>query len=224
MTLSACRSVSVFCLTLAAVGCQESVNSPPAVNSTVTATAPVAAPAVAPVAAAPVATPAAVANSTPVATSAPAATAPGAPAAKQAAKGPVKFSPADLELYVVKDGKAFVQVNLFPEIDALRSLDAAGQEAYLCRRAAKSLLEKGLSHKLFTAQNDFVVRLVVLKNLDEYGRPKWGDAAEVARLSANRPNLQTHAAEPAEKLDDSAAVSLFAEKKLNLDALNKVIR
>ncbi len=164
--------------------------------------------------------PSAPANTT-AATAAPAATSTAQPAApaKQ-----VKFQPADLELYVVKDGKAFVQLNLFPEADALRALDAAERETYLYRRAAKSLLEKGLAHPQFKGKDEFVVRLVMLKSMDEYGRPKWNDAAEIGRLTATRASLESQAGQTATSLSSGDAAALFSQRKLSIDSLGTLLR
>ncbi len=130
----------------------------------------------------------------------------------------------DGDICVVKDGKSLILINLFPDIDKVLALNESKREAYLYWRAAKSVLEKGLSNENLIDQEDFVVRLVVVKSFDEYGRLKWGDAIEVARLETNRSVLKPYMARSLESLDEETVVKLFDTKKLQADSLKKIVR
>ncbi len=128
------------------------------------------------------------------------------------------------DICVVKDDKALILINLFAELDQLQTLDGPEQDTYFCWRAAKSMLEKGLSHENLVDQQDFVVRLVIVKSLDEYGRQKWGDAIEVARLETSRSVLEPYKTTALQSLDDATVVGLFTNKKLQADSLKKLVR
>lgn len=179
-----------------------------------------------PIPAAPQPQPAAVTTTNAPAVAAPTVATVAAPTAATVAapQKVVKFNPADLELYVVKDGKAFVQLNLYPEADALRGLDAAARETYLYRRVAKSLLEKGLDHKAFAGKDEFVVRMVMLKSMDEYGRPKWGEAADIGRLIATRAAVEKHTGKTADTLSADDVAAMFSERRIAADSLNTFLR
>jgi hypothetical protein len=113
-----------------------------------------------------------------------------APAARSLRTGPIDVLSGPRTktvMYVLKDGKPFVLVDLAPELPNFKDYAPAGQEEYLLKRAL--LIAAGddvLKRKEYEGKDAFVVRMILLLEMDEYGQPKFSAAPEIALLEVAR--------------------------------------
>ena len=87
----------------------------------------------------------------------------------------------------MKDGSPFILIDLYPEIEIMISLTSdIEKKEYLLKRALLSVQESLEDDDEFSEHDVFVVRVILLKEVDEYNRPKWGTAPEVAILKIDK--------------------------------------
>jgi hypothetical protein len=92
-------------------------------------------------------------------------------------------------LFLVSNNTPFILMDMAPELPALRNLNAGAREHYLMKRAVAVVLDNALSKKQFAGKETFVIRMVLVSKKDEYGRPLWGEATELARFELDRSVL-----------------------------------
>jgi len=68
-------------------------------------------------------------------------------------------------------------------------MDWAATAELLIRKGLRILVSKALSHKPYLGKDQFQLRLIVLYELDEYGRAKWGSMVELANFEVLRQPL-----------------------------------
>jgi hypothetical protein len=90
-------------------------------------------------------------------------------------------------MYVLKEGNPFVLVDLAPELPNFQGYPPAGQEEYLLKRALVIAAgDEVLKRKEYQGKDTFTVRIILLLETDEYGRPKFSAAPEIALLRVAR--------------------------------------
>ena len=125
-------------------------------------------------------------------------------------------------LYVVKDEKPFVLVDMATELPRLKSFAAAGKEEYLLKRALMIAADdKVLGRKEYAGKDLFVVRMILLTERDEYGRPKWGGTAEIALVEVPRASIAGKDVAGIQALDLNAVRKLLPTRMLSLANLEK---
>ncbi len=83
-------------------------------------------------------------------------------------------------LKVVQDEQPLVLMDMLPEGKTLAGLTTGAQGEYLMKRALLTLVT-GASHDAKFAEYDtFIVRMILLKDVDIYGDPDWDKAPEIA--------------------------------------------
>ncbi len=90
-------------------------------------------------------------------------------------------------MYVMKEGNPVIVADLAPEMANFQDYAPAGQEEYLLKRAL-IIAAAGdvLKRKQYEGKDAFVVRIILVLKTDEYGRPSFGDAPEIALLRVAR--------------------------------------
>jgi hypothetical protein len=90
-------------------------------------------------------------------------------------------------MYVIKEGNPVIFVDFSPELPNFQSCAPAGQEEYLLKRALL-IASAGdvLKRKEYEGKDAFVVRIILVLKTDEYDRPSFGDAPEIALLHLAR--------------------------------------
>ena len=113
-----------------------------------------------------------------------------APAARSLRTGPIDVlggPRTKTVMYVVKEGKPFILVDLARELPNFKDYAPAGQEEYLLKRALMIAASGDvLKRKEYEGKDAFVVRMILLLETDEYGRPKFNAAPEIALLEVAR--------------------------------------
>jgi hypothetical protein len=126
-------------------------------------------------------------------------------------------------LFVVKkDGHPCAHANLAKELPTLQSLNAAGQEEYILKRALVIVTESVLSRKECQSAEHFSVRLILVSKLDEYGRPKWGEASQLALLELDRAAVQALKPEAVDALSLDRLRGLFTSRHISLECISQV--
>jgi hypothetical protein len=92
-------------------------------------------------------------------------------------------------LFLVNKNAPFILMDMAPELAALQHLDGGEREHYLMKRAVTTVLDKALAKKEFAGKDTFTIRMVLVTKKDEYGRPLWGEARELARFELDRSIL-----------------------------------
>lgn len=87
-------------------------------------------------------------------------------------------------LYLHKNGKPFILIDIAPSIKEYASLCSSAQEEFLLKKALVALFDNKSIRNDYDGHDLFIFRMVCLTEKDEYGRPKWGTASEVAMLMA----------------------------------------
>ena len=85
-------------------------------------------------------------------------------------------------VFAIKDGKAMVLLDLQLEAESLVRLPPAEREIHLLKRAFVNLEHKTMARSPFKDKDRCVVRMVMLTAIDQYNRPVWGSAVEIANF------------------------------------------
>jgi hypothetical protein len=85
-------------------------------------------------------------------------------------------------VFAVVGGKTMVLRDLQPEAATLVKLDPAKRDEYLMKRAFASLDHKTMAKSPYKDNDRCVVRFVLLTSIDQYNRPVWGSAVEIAKF------------------------------------------
>lgn len=113
-----------------------------------------------------------------------------------------------------KNGKPFVLVDMGPELPALAGWAPASQTEYLKRRAL--MLARAAAAGELAGKPEYTVRMIVLTTLDEYGRPRWDAAPELARFEVTLPPAEV---DPA-TLGEAQLAPHFKAAELKLETLS----
>jgi hypothetical protein len=136
-----------------------------------------------------------------------------------------KLTPAkaadENELLTQKDGVPYVVVNIADEVRALRGMDSIAQEEVLIRKGLRILVSKALSHKPYAGKDQFQLRLIVLHELDEYGRAKWGSMVELANFEVPRQPLTGLSASDLDSLAGGELRKLVRATQFSLGNLDR---
>jgi hypothetical protein len=124
-------------------------------------------------------------------------------------------APSATALRVVKDGTALILVDVQPEWDRLLKLTAPQRAAYFKRQAVMEALNLPTDQPQFAGKDRVKVRMVLLQGRDEYNRPKWGNAGEVAVFELSRSALDGITAESVNHLPDPNLNRLFLSVQIN---------
>jgi len=125
-----------------------------------------------------------------------------------AVDGGVPAGPAQV-LTTLKDEKPYILMDMSPELGTFKSLQGTERETFLLRRAVKAVHEHGLKETKFTGKDSFVVRMVLVEGKDEYNRPKWGSAKEIAIMETNRASAESITPESLGNLAEDKLRSAF---------------
>ena len=141
--------------------------------------------------------------------------APAKPGPIDAASGPY----TETVVRAVKKGKPTILVDMLPEAQRLVGFEPAAQQAYLRRRAVMLAQAGAAEEESFAGKSEYVVRMILLKSLDEYGNPQWAGAPELAKLELRLPAEQAdvHA------LDTSALEALFQGASFDLSSIQPAL-
>jgi len=125
-------------------------------------------------------------------------------------------------LAVMKDKRPLVLADMLPEWPKLKELAPAEREEYLLRRALVLVHQRQNTKKDFADQPVFVIRFILLTELDEYSKPKWGAAPELALLEIERAKFASLTLEGIAALDTNAVKTLFKTAKIDQSAFAKI--
>ncbi|MCE9548254.1 MAG: hypothetical protein K8T25_22505 [Planctomycetia bacterium] len=124
-------------------------------------------------------------------------------------------------LYVIKDDKPHVLMDMLPEAPTLRGLTDAAAREYLMKRALAVLVGEGLGQEKFAGRTEFTVRMILLNDVDEYGKPRWGQAPQIALFSISRSKLERLDKKGVDALKRDQLPSLFDSANINLAPLHE---
>jgi hypothetical protein len=96
----------------------------------------------------------------------------------------------DPVVLTTKDGVPYITANVADDITSFKPGDATQREDALIRKAIRLALERGLHHKPYDGKDSFTVRLMVLTELDEYGKAKAGSSVDLATVEVPRASLE----------------------------------
>jgi hypothetical protein len=129
----------------------------------------------------------------------------------------------DPVVLALKDGTPYVTANVADDLPTLSQGDAAAREDALIRRAVQIAIERAVNHKPYAGKDEFVVRLIVLHELDEYGRAKSGSALELATVTVPRTSLDGLTASQVANLAGPDLKKLVRNPTVNLGNLDKFV-
>jgi len=125
-------------------------------------------------------------------------------------------------LAVVKQEKPFILMDLAPELPKLKGYTPAAQEEYLVKRALMAVRSDNVwKKKEYEGKNTFVVRMILLGELDEYGKPKWGSAPEIAHMEIPRGAAAPLRRETIAALDREQTRKAVENCRFSLDNIDK---
>ncbi len=125
------------------------------------------------------------------------------------------------KLFVLKAEQPFILLDVAPNLATLQSLGAEAQEEYLLRTAVRTLVAEALGRKEYQGKERFTVRVIAVTEKDEYKRPKWSTALELAVLETDRATLGELQAADVDLLMPDAITLRFTRRQLTLDNLAK---
>ena len=125
-------------------------------------------------------------------------------------------------LAVMKDDNPFVLMDMLPEAKILLSLTPAAQREYLLKRALVTLVDKVLPEKKYEGKDTFVVKMILLNEKDEYGKPQWGSAPVIALLHVPRTAVEALKIEKIANFDRPEVDKLVQVERLDLASLATV--
>src|ERR1700754_852258 len=82
----------------------------------------------------------------------------------------------DPVLLTLKDGVPYITANVADDLPTFKQGDASTREDALIRQAVGLALKRAANHKPYEGKDQFQVRLIVLYELDEYGKAKAGSS------------------------------------------------
>jgi hypothetical protein len=125
-------------------------------------------------------------------------------------------------LSVVKDQKPFILMDMAPELARLKGYTPAAQEEYLVKRALTAVRSDNVwKKKEYEGKDSFVVRMILLTELDEYGKPKWGSALEIAIVEIPRRAVAQRTREAIAALDREQARKAVENCRFSLENIEK---
>jgi hypothetical protein len=102
---------------------------------------------------------------------------------------PVK-SEGDPVILTTKGDVPYVTVYLADEISAIKQGDSAAREEALIRKALLVVVERAVGHEKYAGKDRFQVNLLVLHELDEYGKAKTGSSLNLATIEVPRTAVE----------------------------------
>jgi hypothetical protein len=120
-----------------------------------------------------------------------------------------------------KKGTPYITANVADDVPALARGDATAREDALIRKAIQVALERGMKHKTYEGKDLFLVRLIVLHELDEYGKAKSGSSLELASVEVPRASLDGLTADRLSQLSGADLRNLVRNPAVNLGNLDK---
>jgi hypothetical protein len=102
---------------------------------------------------------------------------------------PVKGE-GDPVVLIMKDNVPYITANVADDVPALKKAEAAGQQEALMRKALQLVIERGLKEERAAGKELFQVKLMVLHELDEYGKAKTGSSIELATFDVVRKDVE----------------------------------
>jgi len=127
----------------------------------------------------------------------------------------------DPVVLTTRDGVPYITANVADDLPALREGDPGQREDALIRKAIKLTLDRGVGHKPYEGKDRFVVRLMVLTELDEYGKAKAGSSVELATVEVPRASLEGLTPERLAALSGPDLKKLVRNPAVNLGNLDK---
>jgi hypothetical protein len=127
----------------------------------------------------------------------------------------------DPVVLAIKDGAPYISANVADDLPALREGDPSSREDALIRKAIHIVLDRAVKHGPYDGKDLFHVRLVVLHELDEYGKAKAGSSIELATLEVPRPSLEGLTADHLRSISGPELRKLVRNASLKLDNLDK---
>jgi hypothetical protein len=127
-------------------------------------------------------------------------------------------------LSVVRDQKPFILMDMAPELARLKGYTPAAQEEYLVKRALMAVRSDNVwKKKEYEGKDSFVVRMILLMELDEYGKPKWGSAMEIALVEVPRGAVAQRTREAIAALDRDQARKAIEKCRFSLENIEKAV-
>jgi hypothetical protein len=102
----------------------------------------------------------------------------------------------------LKQGRPFVLVDMLPEAPKLAGWDDLARTAYLRRRALMIAKQATASKPELANKPEAAVRMILLKDKDEYNQPRWETAPELALFELTTPPAEL---DPAKAPDEELA-------------------
>jgi hypothetical protein len=126
--------------------------------------------------------------------------------------GPLTTQPAKVGALacLMKDDKPYIMVNMAPELPNFGKAPKRTKEDYLLRRAAEVIIDFALAKEEYDGKASFVLRMVLLDGKDDYNRPKWGSAVDLAFLELKRDSLTGLTKESLANLDRQKFAQVFS--------------
>lgn len=126
-------------------------------------------------------------------------------------------------LAVIKDKKPLILADILPEVEKLRAFSEDERSEYVYKRALMLLESRKNAKKDFKTHETFTVRLILLKDKDEYGKPQWGSAPEVAFLTIQRSEFDTLSVDDIVNLSADSVKKLFVDAKISIHEFDSVV-
>lgn len=146
-----------------------------------------------------------------------------APATPSGKPGPIDVTSGaytETTVAAVKKGKPTILADMLPEAQRLDGFVPAAQQAYLRKRALMLASAAAQTEESFAGKTNYVVRMILLNSLDEYGNPQWVGAPELAKLEftlpAELPDLMA--------IEDAALEAHFTSATFDLEAIGPALR
>lgn len=118
-------------------------------------------------------------------------------------------------LAVLKDDEPFVLMDILPEVVTINTLTESARREYLLKRALLTIRANALGESQFLDKDTFTVRMILLKDVDEYGRPKWGTAPQVALLRLRRERIEPLTADDIHELERGQVEAMFLSVEID---------
>ena len=123
-------------------------------------------------------------------------------------------------VFAIKDGKAMVLLDLQPEAGSLVKLAPAERDIHLRKRAFANLEHKIMAKTPYKDKDRCVVRMVMLTSIDQYNRPEWGSAVEIANFEIDLAKVrQTGKSASVLKLENVA--EFFVSQTVNQENIKE---
>lgn len=117
----------------------------------------------------------------------------------------------------LKQGRPFVLVDLLPEAPKLAGWDDAARTAYLRRRALMIARQATAPKPELAKMPEAAVRMILLKDKDEYNQPRWETAPELALFELTMPPADV---DPA-KLPEAELARYVKSTQVHLEVLGR---